>query len=236
MPDEDLRLRREARRGEVRGPIDARRLRRELCERPRIVRLLHVDGVRSRRVRLRYFSFKVVDARRAIRRVIEARELQHGGDVLAIFFLQLDVVRVGAEVVLAVGHAEAALQEIRDIDGGIGEVGRDPQSEKAIRLKVGCVQRVDIGAQVAAESRGERAAIIDGGDCADLGLQRIGAARLDRLLVHERGVVVADLRALRVPNQFRRPPVRLLGHHRSRADARALRRNRSRLEPRAVRE
>jgi hypothetical protein len=55
------------------------------------------------------------------------------------------------QIVIAVGHSETALQEIRIGVGGVCQSLGDPNAEEVLGFEVGVVQRVDIGTQLAAE-------------------------------------------------------------------------------------
>ena len=101
-------------------------------------------------------------------------------------------VRVG-KVVLAVRHAEPALEQERRIAGRVLERWRDPQAEQVVGVEVSRVQDVDVSAQAFAEVARERGAVADRRDLREHRLQRRDALRFDAGFVHEAGVVVADL-------------------------------------------
>ena len=80
--------------------------------------------------------------------------------------------RRGVEVVVAVGHAEAALQQEGRVARRVVEVLRDPQAEQVVGVRVGGVEHVDVGAQRAAERARERAGGVgDRGDALERGLE-----------------------------------------------------------------
>jgi hypothetical protein len=107
-------------------------------------------------MRLGDLVFERVDVRGAFRSIRNTREAEDSGDVRAILRLQLDVLRFLAQVVLAIGEAEAALEEIADVASRTIEIGGDPEPEKTVGVEVRGVERIDVGAQLAAENARER--------------------------------------------------------------------------------
>ncbi len=97
--------------------------------------------------------------------------------------------RVGLQIVVPIRHAEPALQQVRHVTGPVRETGRGPHSERAVRLEVGAVEGVDVGAQARAEHSGQRGFIKDRRDRVELSLHRRKPALFDRRLVHV-GVVI----------------------------------------------
>ena len=51
------------------------------------------------------------------------------------------------EVVASVGHAEAALQQERDVLGRIAQILRDPETEEVVGVEVGRIEGIDVRAQ-----------------------------------------------------------------------------------------
>ena len=205
-----------------------------------IVGLQHVDRLGSRPVRAGDAAFEREHADRFCIRVRHAGQLQHGRDVVAVRGSDLLHARRRVEVVIPVGHPEAALQEIRRVARRIVEVLRDPQAEDVIGVKVRVVERIDVRADALPEPRRERAPVHDRRDR----LQRIGErgdpARLDCRLVQIAGVVVAKLALIgsggRVPchrtgEQIARALQGLLGEDRPHAVAAAVGRNLCGLQP-----
>ena len=192
MPDHGHRLARQTGRLEVGRPVEPRSLRRKLAQGPGIVRLVHVDRVRAAAVRLGDAALELVDARAARLGVADARELQDGDDVRLVLRLELDRIRVGIEVVVPIRHAESALQQVWHVPGPVLETGSGPHAERAVRLEVGAVEGVDVGAQACAEHSGQRSAIPDRRDRVELPLHGREPALFDRRLVHVGVVVRAD--------------------------------------------
>ena len=54
-------------------------------------------------------------ARPVASEILGESQLQHRGDVVAVFLLESDGPLVLAQIVLAIGHAQAALQEVPDV-------------------------------------------------------------------------------------------------------------------------
>ena len=60
------------------------------------------------------------------------------------------------QVVVAIRHPEAALEQVRRVAARIAEARRRPEPERTVGVEVGAVERIDVGAQAAAEHAGER--------------------------------------------------------------------------------
>ena len=228
-------------------PVQAGRPGGELGERPAIVGALHLHRLGARRMGGRDLRFEGVDpvgATGALPGLAESGELEQAGDVGAVLGLQSGARRVGGGVVVAVGHAEAALQQIGGVLRRIVEVRRDPEPEQAVGVEVRHVERIDIGAQLGAEEAREGRLVGERGDGGELGLDRLLALRLDGGFVHERQVVVAHLAGVGVGgtgaaggcllDQLLGAAVGLLGEDRERAPGGAVGRDLGRLEPGAV--
>ena len=119
--------------------------------------------------------------------------LEDGSDVLLIGGAIRGHVLVGGEVVLAIGHAEAALHQVADVLRRILQPLRHEQAEQVLGVEVGGVERVGVRAHAAAQPARQRGLVGDRGDAVQLRLQRRKAARFDAGLVHPRGVIVGDL-------------------------------------------
>ena len=156
----------------------------------------------------------------------DAGELQDGGDVRLIARPDLRHARRRVEVVVAVGHSQAALQQEGRIAAGVVEVLRDPEAEEVGGVEVRVVQDVDVGAQRALRARarapGRRRSPRSRSSAGWSGCE---ALRLDGRLVHEGRVGVADLprvraggrlRLRRLGDQVGRPPGRQLDEHAAR--------------------
>ena len=126
-------------------------------------------------------GLEVHHALRPLGRLVEAGQLEHGGDVVDVRLADGGEVLVG--VVRLVGQAEAVLGEMRDVAVGLPAVGGDEQAEDA----------ADAHPLERAERAHERGDVGDRLDLAELVGQRLRAEGLDALLVHEAGVEVADL-------------------------------------------
>ena len=173
------------------GEVEARRERLQLGGVDEVVGLLGVAAGHPVPVVGRDAGLEVHHALRPLGRLVEAGQLEHGGDVVDVRLADGGEVVVG--VVRLVGQAEAVLGEVRDVAVGLPAVGRDEQAEDA----------ADAHPLERAEGAHERRDVGDRLDLAELVGQRLRAERLDALLVHEAGVEVADLAFLAVPG--RRP-------------------------------
>ena len=173
-------------------------------------------------------------------------ELEHAADVGAVLGLQSDARRVGSEVVVAIGHAETALQQVGGVLRRIVEVRRNPQPEQPVGVKIRHVQRIDVGAQLSTEEAGEGGLVCERGDRGELGLDRYSPLGLDRGLIHESQVVVAHFAGIGVRRTLRAgcgrgfldqlpgAAVRLLGEDGESAVGRAVGGDLGRLQPGAV--
>ena len=115
------------------------------------------------------------------------------------------------DIVVAVGHSETALQQVRVAAGWVREPLRDPDSEKIRRLEIRAVQGVDVRPQPPADGAGQCSAIRDRGECVQPWFQRRDSFHLDAGFVHETGAIeIADLAV-----DPRSPARRILRHPQS---------------------
>src|SRR5436190_20549618 len=114
MPDDERALPLESGGTEVRRPVDTRRLCVEILARPGL-RLVDVPRVLACGVDARNSSFEVDDPLRLPVRIADARQAEHLHYVGAVLRTRLGHLRVVREVVLAIGHSDAALQQVRRI-------------------------------------------------------------------------------------------------------------------------
>ena len=192
MPDDKLRNVFQAGRVEDDRPIQSGRFCGELFALPHPCGT-HVLRFQTRGVDTGHFCFESEDSGGAHGRIGHAGEHQHRGDVHPILRAQfLHLWRFG-NVVIAVGHSEAALQEIRNGARRVHQVQRDPDAEQIFGIKVRRIERVDIRTKTAANYARKSVAILDTGDGIQLRLQRRDAFRLDRCLVHVTGIEIGDL-------------------------------------------
>ena len=132
--------------------------------------------------------------------VRHARQLEHARDVGLELRADLRHARRGVEVVLAVGHVEPALEQEGRVAGRVVEVLGDPQAEQVVGVEVRGVEHVHVGAQRLAERARERARSAIAAMRSSRGWSGARPLRVDRRLVDEARVVVADAlrrRALR---------------------------------------
>ncbi len=120
-------------------------------------------------------------------------ELQHRGDMGQVAGSDLRHPGRGGEVVVTIGHAEPALQQERRVAGRVVQVLGDPQTEQVVGVEIGAVEHVDVGAQQAPESSRECLPVRDRADGLEGRSQGLELFGLDRGLVHEARIVVADL-------------------------------------------
>ena len=162
-------------RGREEGlPVEAGRAGDEVLPRPVVVALPHVLRVLAAHMRLGDAVLQLEDPRGLRISIGDAGELQHGGDVRLILRSDLRHARRLVEVVVAVRHAQAALQQEGRIAGRVVEVLRDPEAEQVVGVEIRVVQHVDVGAQRASERASEGMGI---GDRREARRARAGAAR-----------------------------------------------------------
>ncbi|KAG1202012.1 hypothetical protein G6F35_012230 [Rhizopus arrhizus] len=142
-------------------------------------------------MRLRDLGLQREDALRLAGRVGGAGQLQHLRDVGLVLLAQFGHA-AAAQVEVTVGHAQAALHQIRGGAVRLQHVHRHPEAEQAVGIEVGGVEQVDVGAHVAAKGAGQPGLVGDRIDGLQLRLHRRDAVLLDGGFVHVGGVVVAD--------------------------------------------
>ena len=219
LPDHEGVLRLEPRAREEGRPVETGRAAAEVLPRPVIVSFLHVLRGFAARVRFRDAALELEDPGGFRVGVGDAGEFQHRGDVLLVCRSDARHALRRVEVVLAVGHAEAALQQERRIAARVVQVLGHPEAEQVVRVEIGRVQHVHVCAQRAADQARETRRVGDRRDAVERGLERLEPLRLDSRLVHEARVVVADLpgvgscgspRSGQLGDQVGRPLVRQL--------------------------
>ena len=174
-------------------PVHARRVGCEVLHGPGVVALQDVGRIFARGVRLGDLRLQRKHLGRARFAVGVAGQLEHGGDVLLVLGAQVRHLRAVGQVVGAVGHAQAALQQVRHVARRVGQALGNPQAEHVFGEEVGVVERVDVGAQRGAQRARQRRLVLDGVDLRQHRLERRGALRFDRRFVHEGLVEVGDL-------------------------------------------
>jgi hypothetical protein len=185
------------------------------------------------------------DPRRLPLAVRDPGEREHRADMGAVAGADLLHRARRIDVIVAIGQAEAPLQQVRRVAIRLIEVLRDPQAEQVLGIEVGRVQRIDVGPQAAADPGGERGPI---GNCrheVQQAADRLEPLPLDRPFVHVAGVVIGHLARGRIRgdaaagetlDQFARVTRRLFAQIGPDARTGAVGRNLGALQPRAVRE
>ena len=134
--------------------------------------------------------------------LVLAKKDEHAGHVGAVLLEQFLLLRVVAEVVVAVGHAQPALEVEGDVHVGVLEVGEGADAE----------ERVDgVAVQLAGDGQ-QGLDVMDGGDRREERLQWRGAGLLDGLFVHAGSVEIADALTVRVVPGIRRGLLEDLPH------------------------
>lgn len=141
----------------------------------------------------RHAPLELEDPRGGGRCIRQLREAQHRSDMRAV--AAADLLHLGRciEIVVAVGHLEAALHQEGRVTSGIIEVLGHPQPEEIRSMEVSVVQYVDVGAQRRTQRPRERRPVGDGVDRFQRRAQRLETLAFDGRLVHEGRVVIADL-------------------------------------------
>ncbi len=112
--------------------------------------------------------------------------LHHRFDIGAIFGAKRGHVGAVAQIIFALGHAEAALHQIGDLLARRAEPLGDENPEQIVGREIGRVERVDVGAQRRADRRRQGALVGDRGDRIEVGLGRGHAGLVDRVGVRDR--------------------------------------------------
>ena len=193
LPDHEPCLTLEAGGSEESLPVEAGRAAVEVLARPVIVSLRHVGGVHAAQVRFGDPPLELEDPRGLRLGGGDPGELQHALDVGLVLAPDLRHPPRRVEVVGAIGHPEATLQEERRVAVRVVQVLRHPEAEQVVGMELGVVEDVDVRAQVAAQGSRQALCILDGGDAVERGLEGREPSRLDPRLVHEARVVVPDL-------------------------------------------
>ena len=154
----------EARAVEELVPVQARRFFREIRPRPDIVGLHHILAVDDAFLRLGDPGFQIEDRGGFLVAVGDARQFQRGRDIGLIGGLHRLHLGAGAQIIVAAGNAQTALQQIGRVMFAVGEAGRHPDAEQIFGLEIGVVQGIDIGAQAFAQRAGQRLLVADRGD------------------------------------------------------------------------
>ena len=170
---------------EVRGPVEGGRELLQLRRRHLVVERGGVaprHGIEGRLGKCRFDAHHRAGRGRRIAR-IRSEQRDHLPDMFHVLLPQLDRLRVVAEVVVAIRQAESAL--VRDCADQVGflEVGFGAEAEEDVHP-----HRVELGDELRQIARAGQ-----GGDLLQRRLEGRRALRIDRVFVHARGVVVADL-------------------------------------------
>jgi hypothetical protein len=190
MPDDKARRLVQAGSFKELGPVEARRVGREVPARPRVVGLEHIRRFLPRRVRPRQLVLEVINATGPRLGVVHAAQAENRGDVLAIPGPQPFHPDTVGEVVGAVRHPQPALQQVGSVVLRVVKALDHPQTEEILGVEIGHVQRIDVGPQRGAKDARQPGLVLDRGDAFEERLQRGQAAGLDRGLVEVGGVIV----------------------------------------------
>ena len=193
LPDDEAVLVREPGGGEEGVPVEAWCALGELAAFPAVVRLFDADRLLAGRVHPGDGLLERQDGRHVVLAVGEPRELEDAPHVRGVFFADGRHRGGIADVVLAVRHTQAALEQVADVTRGLVEVLRHEKTEDVLGVEVGRVERVHVRPQGASQHRCQAAAIGDGVDLIQHRPNRRQAVLLDSRLVHERGVVPRSL-------------------------------------------
>ena len=171
----------ETRRREISVPIDARRLLREVGPRPHVGGSGEILAGLARRMGARDLDLQVVDALRLRRGVRLPRRGQQPGDIGLILRAQRGHLRIGRQIIFALGQPEPALQYIgNDVAGG-RETLRHEDAEQVFGVEVGRVERIDVGARLFAQHLRQRRLVADRREAREVGLDRLHPRSVDRV-------------------------------------------------------
>ncbi len=197
LPDNEWVLPFEPGGGEESLPIQTRRAHLEIPSRPVIVSLEHVLRVGATGMDFGDSMLQRENPGGLRLAVGNAAERQHGRDVGFVFALDLVHPPRGANVIVAIGHAQSSLEEEGRIAAWIVQVLRNPQAKQIVGVELGRVEHVHVRTQRRAEKARELFRVGDCRDAMKRGLEWLEALRVDARLVHEAFEVVADLLGVR---------------------------------------
>jgi hypothetical protein len=118
--------------------------------------------------------------------------LHHRFDIGAIFRAKPGHVGAWAQVIFALGHAEAALHQIGDLLTGSSEALRHEDAEQIVGAEIGRVERIGVRAQRRSDRRRQRPLVGNRANGVEVGLGRRHARLVDRVRVQIGVVEVAD--------------------------------------------
>src|ERR1700722_8898850 len=125
-------------------------------------------------------------------RVRESGKFEQSGNVRLIFGADFAHAITRGKIIFAVGHIQAALQQVGGIVFGVVKAGCDPESEKICGMKVGVIQGIDVRAEAFTQSSGQFMFVADRGDRVELRAERSEAFGFDGGLVHVGVVQVSN--------------------------------------------
>ena len=161
LPGYERLLPGQACRGEEGGPVHARRPAREVGTGPQAVGVVVVGRRFARGLSLRHGGFQSHDRSGPLVRTVESGQCHEAADVLLVSGSERLHLRLGTDIVLAVGQAEPALQQEGDVGFLPMDAGLHGQTQQMGRSVAPPVERVDIGAEPAAQEPGERRLVPD---------------------------------------------------------------------------
>ena len=174
----------------------------------------------------------------------QAGERKHLCDVRGVGCPDLRGLRLRREVVVPVRQPDAALHQIRHSFRRVGERLSDEDTEKVFGLKVGGVERIDVGADGRADDLRQLLRVLDCRNAIQRRLQDGRAALVDRVGVRVGRIIVRDARlvrargGVRIGNRMDEVSEALLGqlvNEIAGADARPVCRNDGRFVPGPIR-
>ena len=192
LPDDEVALRLQPGGFEKCAPVQAGCLAREVGLGPGIGAVLHVVGLLGAGMHACDGGFQRQDALGLGRGIGNAGKFEHVDDVGAVRLAHLRHAPA-IQIEAALGHAQAALHQVRHIPLRMMQVLRHPEAEQAVGVEIGGIEQVHIGAQLTAKGARQGLLVLELRDGIQGRLHRAHALGLDAGLVHVGGVVVANL-------------------------------------------
>ena len=193
LPDGDRVLTAQPCGGEKRRPVHARRLACEVDAGPPVIGVVVVGRDRARRLASRERGLESHDRSGTLVGVIESGECQQTADMSLVPGAQRLQARLGAEVVVAVGETESALQQERVVGPLAVDAGLDRQPDESRRLVDPVAERIDVGADPPAQQAGQGGLVTHTVDAVEHRAERSNAVRFDRGLVQPGCAEVGEL-------------------------------------------
>ena len=177
----ELRRTIELRGAEEGAPVHPGGLLGEVILGPHACRLGEILALFTRGVRLGDLDLQIIDAFRLRIGVSDARCGQQLGDIALVRLTDARHLGVGRQIIFAFGKAETALKHIGDDLAGRRQPLRHEDAKQIFGVIVGGVQRIDVGADLLAQSLRQRRLVGYRSEAREIGGNGLQTRGVDRL-------------------------------------------------------